>query len=436
MKSITKRCMVINNMFAKLRKLQDSKELGDYISLLLIQGANYLIPIVLMPYLMKVLGASSFGLLGFSQAVIGYFLLFIDFGFNLSATKRIATNLKNRDAINTIFTATVFAKVFLLLSSLFILFICLELGLFPEYELGLYCSIPTIIGTTFTFTWLFQGYGKIRLISLISVLSRVLILPIIFFIVKDPKDYLIAIFIQSIVFCLTAFVSIIFIIKYDLISIVKVSWTQVKEELREGFPLFLSSASITMYTKMFILILGFTATPAVVGKYSAAERIMRALMLFFFTPLMQIYYPKISQISSKSKEKALILLYKVLLIGVVLMFFVFCFLFFGADYLYIFLGDGYVGISTLLRIFSFVPFFILIGGVFGQLGLLAIGDNNCKNKYKRAYYYTAFISVILVFFFTRYWIEKGTALTVVIAEFIVAFLMSYYFYKYIKIKSK
>ena len=410
--------------------LRKQKDTIDYLFLLFIQGANFLVPLIIMPYLMKVLGAGSFGIVGFSQAVISYFLLIIDFGFNLSATKRIATHLNNKDKINLIFSATLKAKVLLLLISSLCLFLLIVTGVFSEYNIGLLCSIPTIIGSTFTFIWLYQGIGKIKLISLMTILSRILILPLIFIFVKDSSDYEKAILIQSSVFLFTGILSVSYIIKNKIVIITKVSYKQVLYEIRDSFPLFLSSASITVYTRLFILILGLISTPIVVGKYSAAEKIMRAMVVLFLIPLTQLFYPRIAQLAVTNKKEALILLKRIFRVGISLMFLVFLVLFFGADYLYLFLGSDYEGITTLLKIFSFAPFFILIGGVMGQLGLLAIGDASCKKAYKNTYYLSALLSLLILSTLTYLYKELGIALTVVITEAIIAAQMYFKFNKY------
>ncbi|EIZ5755974.1 oligosaccharide flippase family protein, partial [Salmonella enterica] len=48
--------------------------------LFIVQGGNYLIPLLTFPYLLRVLGPTSFGLLGFFQATIQYCILLIEYG--------------------------------------------------------------------------------------------------------------------------------------------------------------------------------------------------------------------------------------------------------------------------------------------------------------------------------------------------------------------
>ena len=77
-----------------------------------VQAARYIIPLLTIPYIARVLGVSSWGMLAFTQAFSLYLFLFVDFGFELSATRKISTNINNSHEKSKILINVLNVKVF------------------------------------------------------------------------------------------------------------------------------------------------------------------------------------------------------------------------------------------------------------------------------------------------------------------------------------
>ena len=139
-----------------------SKEAKDTIWLIGLQGANYLVPLLVWPYLMYSLGAEGFGIYSFGIALAQYLMMLVDFGFNLTASKQIALAQSNSLEINRIFSSTMVAKLLLLIISLFIVIIVSVLPMYRIYRTIAWITWLMVVGNTFSMFWLFQGVGKIR----------------------------------------------------------------------------------------------------------------------------------------------------------------------------------------------------------------------------------------------------------------------------------
>ena len=171
-------------------------ELADTAWLVVLQGLNLLVPLFVWPYMMRTMGAEQFGIFGFAHSMANYACLIVDFGFNLSATKRVVLARNNQDELNKIFSATMVAKLFLLA----VAFVLYASVLFiPKYAtcrpMALLMFI-TVVAVTFQMVWLYQGMGKIRLISIINAVAKIIFLPLVFLFVKAPEDCWVAIVIH------------------------------------------------------------------------------------------------------------------------------------------------------------------------------------------------------------------------------------------------
>jgi len=87
------------------------KRLSDnFVSLVVLQFINYLLPLFLIPYLIRILGIEGFGIYSFVLAIIMYGVQMSDYGFELSATYHISLNRDNQEKINEIFSSVLSIK--------------------------------------------------------------------------------------------------------------------------------------------------------------------------------------------------------------------------------------------------------------------------------------------------------------------------------------
>lgn len=413
-------------------KIIGSNEFRDSFYLILLQGVNQLLPLIVMPYLMIKLGTYGYGHVGYSLSVIQYMIIIVDFGFNFSATKKIAIVGDNRVKRSRIFWATVAAKTFLLTISMLIMLILITcVGTFRLYRTAIIATVPMLIGSTYTFMWLYQGIGKIRLFSILNTISKITLLPLIFIYVKTPDDYVIAAFLQSAVFLFTAIASGIHIYYKKWIIKQRPTMRDIKNEISDSFPLFLSSASTSVYTQLTVVIIGFFCATETVGLYTSAERIMRAACFVLYTPLSQVYFPKISALASKNRAEAKNMFKRAKIIIMSVMTLVCVALLVCGKWGPVILGSDYNGIDKYLTIFAFVPFAIGFGGIYGQMGLIALGNKYTIRSFRNTYFTAAVFSICATLSVTPIFYAYGACFVTAATEIIVALLMYYKYKKHI-----
>lgn len=402
----------------------NKREIKDIFYLIALQGLTYIVPLLVLPYLMKVLGAEKFGYIGFALSVSQYLMLFVDFGFNLSATKRIALAKDNKEELNRIFSSTVYAKLALLASSFIILLVLSLIPEFAVYRSTMFVMFLMVIGQAGLFVFLFQGIGEIKWVSIFNCIAKITVLPLTFVLVKSSDDFLIAALLQGLAAVTAMLISWGMIKKKKWVSLVKVGIKDIKEEISESFPLFLSTAATSVYTACFVLILGYFATPEEVGQYSAVDRVMRALCYLVLIPILQVYYPKISALAkenvplAKQRVKAL---FALVLSGMAC---IAIFLYFCSPIMIEFLGDDYLDSDGLFKIMSFVPLFVGMSGVFGQLIILAMGNKEDKKYFSKVYIIAAVVAISGVLLLSSIYGMYGTAVSLLVTEVVVFLLFS------------
>ena len=404
----------------------NSHEVKDVLYLVILQGLTFVVPLLVLPYLMETLGPEKYGYIGFSVAAIQYMMLIVDFGFNQSATKRIALAKDNQEELNKIFSATVYAKLFLLTICFAIVVALSFVPQFKVYSSTLYVMFLTVVGQAFLFVFLFQGLGQIKWISIINAIAKISILPFTFLIVKHEDDYLLAALIQSMVSVVAAVNSLIMVYKKHWVKLLPINTALIKNEIKESFPLFISTAATSMYTALFAIILGYISNPYEVGIYTSSDRLIRALCYMLMVPVLQVFYPYISRLAVTNKEDAIQLFNKLLIFSFASMSIFSILTFFGGPYAISFLREDFKDSGIILQIMSILPVAIGIGGVAGQFGLLAIGGQKEKIIFRNIYVIAAVVALISVTILSIYLGAEGAAIAIVIVESMVCVLMCIY----------
>ena len=113
----------------------DRSLIKNVVSLIGVQGANYIVPLITLPYLTRVLGVNAFGQVAFTQIIFQYFIMITDWGFSWSATKEIALVKHDREKLSVLFLKTWLAQLLLLLILFFILLLAvLYIPFFEKYK--------------------------------------------------------------------------------------------------------------------------------------------------------------------------------------------------------------------------------------------------------------------------------------------------------------
>lgn len=338
------------------------------------QGANYVLPLITLPYLARVLGPDAFGVLGFANGVIAYFVLLTNWGFSLSATQQIAAMRDDPVALNEIFWNTLLAKLCLGLFSLVLLVgaIMVVPGLRP-YLAVLLIAWLQVAGSILTADWFLQGMERMGRFAAAGILGKAVATVLIFLLVHGPHDIVAAAGLQGVALVVSGLISLRLAVGTKRIGRPAASWRKALRCIAEGREVFLSTAAVSLYANINVLALTAIAGPAQVGIFVGADKIRNAVQ-GVISPISIVMYPRLSALVTSDGARMLRMVKRLALVQVCLMGALSVGLWFGAPLaVRLLLGPRYADAVPVLEWLAPVPFLVGLSNILGIQLMLPLG---------------------------------------------------------------
>jgi PST family polysaccharide transporter len=347
---------------------------SNFAYLSLLQGVNYLLPLLTVPYLLKVLGTEPFGLLAFATALIAYFALLTDYGFNFTATRAISLNKEDAAFVARTYSEVLGLRLLFLLGSLAILLALVSwVPRFAEHPTLYLFTFGNVIGQALVPIWLFQGLERMQFITWINSLPKIMATIAIFIWVRTPDDWLLVPILNAIAFIISGLAAL-WVVRYRLnIRLLGFSKSGMWLQLKSGWHVFFSTIAVSLYTISTTFLLGLFTNNTIVGVFAAADKLAR-VVAGLYTPFAQAFYPYINQKVSQSAHAGVLLLKKMAAQVSLVMGLLSLALFAAAPYLSDYLFDAEIQTGTrLIRILSVLPMATSLSNIFAIQGLYSFG---------------------------------------------------------------
>lgn len=412
----------MKHRLTKFRSLiKENKSLVENFSYLsLLQVLNLILPLLSYPYLIRVLGVSVYGTVIFAQAIVGYFVILIGFGFNISATKDVSVSRGDKAKLSEIVSSVLVIKTALFLISLIILIPILILLNQTNENKELYLlSLWLCVNEIFIPTFYFQGMEKMKYISIISLIVRCMSVASIFIFIHSRNDFLYVPFINLCGAILSGVVAMYIIFFSHNLKFCVPKFDILKCYFKESIPVFLSNVSIQIYVSTNKVLIGFFLGMTEVSYYDFGEKILNILRI----PqgiLSQTVFPKISF------DKDISFVKKIFNYSLGFNFLLFVGLFVFSEFVIKVLGgEQMLPAKWVVIVLGLTLPIVAASNVFGMLVLIPFGYNKLFSK--------IIVSSSLVFIFQLIVLWGFNLLTIyslciitVITEIFVSFEMYYY----------
>ncbi len=288
--------------YMKKERSNFSKVLDNFISLLALQGINYLVPLVTFPYLVYTLGIEKFGLFSFIFAFVDYGVTIVDYGFELAATKHISSHRNDKKKVDEIFSSVMIIKtIMMVVFFLLMLLLILTVDKFSEYSHLYYLAFGLVLGEVLFPVWFFQGIERMRYITMLNAISKGIFAVAIFWFVKSPDDIAYVFIFYSLGSIIAGAYAYFIAIKHFNVTFSIQSVSTLTWYLKDAWYIFTSRVATQLYQRLNIIILGFFVNDTLLGYYAIVVKIVRAAG-GILSSLPRALYPYFSRLYLESKE--------------------------------------------------------------------------------------------------------------------------------------
>ena len=284
-------------IISKIRNDNSSKMLlANFTYLSIIEIIGLLLPLITFPYLIRTIGAQKYGIIVFAQTIVAYLVMIVNFGFNVSATRRISENRHNINKINEIYSSVIFQKLLIFIIALVVTIIILYLFDY-KYSFIIIGLIGLCIQEVLFPIWLYQGMEKMRFITIITSISKCSFLVLIFVFIRCEDDYVYIPLLYSFGGILTSLISYILLYRKLKVKFIKVTSKRIIADFKESLPFFASRLASVVMERTNVIAIGTFFSYEMVAIYDLCAKVVSVLKTPY-SLIAQVIYPNVS----KSKD--------------------------------------------------------------------------------------------------------------------------------------
>lgn len=329
-----------------------------YNAILTVSG--YIFPLMVYPYVSRVLGVENIGACNFVDSIVDYFTILSMMGMNTVGIREIAKCKNDRAELDKTFSELFSLNTIMTVLAVAVLLIAVfTVPKFQAYRELLYIGVGKLFFNYMLINWFFQGLEDFKYITARYIVVKMLFVASVFLFVRTKQDVLVYYLLIALTWAVNGIINFFYARKFVSFHFtIHIRRTLVSSFFIMGVYWIMNS----MYTTFNVAFLGFVTNDTEVGYYTTANKIL-TIIIAVFTTLTTILIPKMSQMLKNAKanrESLQDLLGKIFEIlnsfSIPLIFFV---VVFCPEIIHVVAGKGYEGAIAPLCIMS--PLFFLIG---------------------------------------------------------------------------
>lgn len=335
----------------------------SYLSLL--QIANYIFPLITVPYMSRVIGVEGYGRIAFASAIIIWFQTFSRWGFEYSAMREVAQNRDDAKKISEVFSNIFWSRLLLMMISYVVLIIVIFcVPTFREAADVIIVTSLLLIGDAAFPSWFFLATERMKYTTIINVLARLLFTISVFIFIRKPEDYIMQPLLNSLGCIVSGIVAMYIILIQWKVKLVWISFGAAWTTIRDSFSIFINSFAPNLYNSFTTIILGFVGGNTSNGLYDAGRKFV-SMTYPLFSMISVAFFPYLNRRTDNHTKYAKMSLSLAFIVSLTILL--------AAPILVkVFYGESFADAVVVTRISSFALFFMVMNNVYGVNFLLIL----------------------------------------------------------------
>lgn len=257
------------------------------------QAFNLIIPIIIAPYIISVCGLDGFGKVGLGYAVTLFYILIVDYAFDIKGTKKISESRNSHEQIQQQLIITLFTKLVLLLLTFVLALLLIYFIPFFKAEKTMYIfSFMLVLAQVFNPIWFLQGLEDFKTSSIINIVSKSIYLLFIFIFIIQNKDYIWVNFLLGLSSFLVNISSLLYIFKRHKITLFVPSFEVIKNIIINDFMFCISQLILSVKQMLPLVLVSFFLGYSFAGQYKVIDQII-SLFRTFSQVYLKFFFPKL-----------------------------------------------------------------------------------------------------------------------------------------------
>jgi PST family polysaccharide transporter len=267
-----------------------------------VRALDQLLPIIVLPFLARVLGADGWGLVAGAQALAVYGIVTIEYGFELAGTRAVARGREDpgrlAELISGIFATQLLLACVMILATILVRYTVPE---FQGHPALLWAALAFAMAQGFYPLWFFVGQERIPLIATVAVSCKVLAAILIFSFVRAPGDGWMVLAAYAGTAGIATAVGYVLILRE--VRPGRLNLDLVRRTLKLGFSMFAMRVAVLMHTAGNSFLLLLIGTPVQVAFFAAGEKLCRPAA-WLLQPVNVALMPRLAHLAEHSPDQA------------------------------------------------------------------------------------------------------------------------------------